>query len=511
MKKLSISRLSSLFTSLLLTTQSLFSAALENPFSTYVKQAVEEWGVPGLAIAVIKDGEVYFEDSHGLLTEGRPDLITAETKFAIGSITKSMVATLIATLVEEGKLDWDDRVTKYLPNFTLENKYAAQELRIRDLLSHRSGIDEHAGDLLFLFNRPEVVGQKVGQFPIEARFRSQFRYQNITYQVAGEVIKQVTGRSWQEEIQQRVFSPLEMENTFANPKSLAFVPNVATPHVKRGKTVELVPWEKEVDFGPAGGICSTLADMEIWMKFLLSPAKGSMVPRISEKSFTPLFTPQIFIANDPTTRYLYPETKFMTYGLGWYVYDYQGKKVIEHSGNIPGMSAKVLIIPEERLGVVVLCNEDQTLLPHALCFRAADTFSDQSRYGKKRDWSRQFLQIELGAERLAEQERLAVLPPKKDDLPPVHRRVITPFLGVYRNELLGEVVVIKEGTGLVMTIGSGMRGKLEQLGVNRFQVIWEDLIPRIFPGNGIVIFSPSDESSHDVTISTIGTFNRQGI
>ena len=356
-------------------------------FDDYVAQSVKDWKTTGLAVAVVKDGQIVFAKGYGVRRLGSPEPIDDRTLFAVGSTTKAMTAAAIGMLVDEGKVAWDDPVIKHLPWFALKDPYMTREIRVRDLLIHRAGVPNT--DFLW-YEQPlsarEIIG-RLRDVELETSPRTHFTYQNVMYAVAGEVVAAASGMPWAEFVRTRIFEPLGMSGTIATAATLAEQPNVATPHYEIDGTVQVIRNASVDGVAPAGSVWSSVRDMAQWLNMLLArgTAGGPAGKRLlSEKVVAELFTPQTMVGPDafyPTARLTTPH--WTTYGLGWFQADYGGEKVDFHTGSIDGMVAIAGLIRDRNLGVVVLANLDHTELRHALMYRVFDAYLGRPA----RDWS----------------------------------------------------------------------------------------------------------------------------
>jgi CubicO group peptidase (beta-lactamase class C family) len=343
-------------------------------FDRYVAQAAHEWKVPGLAIAIVKDDSLVFAKGYGA---------DEHTRFAIGSTTKAMTSAGLAMLVDEGKLHFDDKVTKYIPELQLADAYASHELTIRDLLTHRSGL---GGTDMFWYEweypRAEVI-RRLRYVEPTASFRSTWQYQNVMYSLAGTIIERVSGMPWESFVRQRIFSPLGMNETIPLVAEAKGKPNVAVPHVLANDSVRAIPMRSTDGVASAGSVYSSVNDMSKWMRFILDSGRVGSTRLIQAATFRELITPQIRapMSEYPALQLAKPD--FFSYGLGWFVQDYAGQQVWMHTGSIDGMCAIIGLMPNERLGVYVLENLDHAELRHALMYEAFDLYNG----GPRRDWS----------------------------------------------------------------------------------------------------------------------------
>lgn len=439
-------------------------------FDAYTSDAVAEWGAVGLAVAVVKDGELLFARGYGVRDAEAGGPVDAETLFAIGSTTKAMTAAAIGMLVEEGKLDWDDPVTRHLPSFRLSDPWLTREVTIRDLLTHRAGMGN--ADFLWYEVETEIdeILERFAQAPVAYSPRSSFIYQNIMYAAAGAVIEAVAGLPWEEFLRSRIFEPLGMTGTVPLLAETVDRPNVAVPH----HTVdgELVPIDNaSVDpVRAAGSVWSSVSDMSLWLRTLLA---GGVAPNgtriLAESTVNELFRPQAFVpeaAYYPTARLTRPN--WATYGLGWFQQDYRGRKIDFHTGSIDGMVAIAGLVRDEGLGVYVLGNRDHVEVRHALMLRVFDLFLAP---GEVRDWS---TELKAMYDALAERAREAaerVRATRIEGTEPTHD--LSEYSGVYADSLFGTVNVSRADGGLFIERGPGLRGPLEHWHYDTFVTDWE--------------------------------------
>ncbi len=449
----------------------------------YIVRAMRDWEVPGLALAIVKNDAVVLAKGYGVKRLGDPAPVTERTIFAIGSASKAFTTAALAMLVEEGKIRWDDPVLKYLPDFQLFDPYVTRELTVRDLVTHRSGLER--ADLLWygsMYEREEIV-RRIRFLKPRWSFRSHFGYQNILYLVAGQLIRAVTGKTWDEFIRERIFQPLGMTTSTTSVKALREASDVATPHAKVENIVRPIPWRDIDNIAPAGAINSSVLEMAEWIRLHLNEGTYRGQRFWNAAMEREMQTPQMIIRPEPPYSTLFPEARFLTYGLGWFLHDYRGRKIVEHGGNIDGMSALVILVPEEKLGAVILTNMNGTLLVHALKYRILDAFFG----APPRDWSAEFLQR---AKALQEQQQAALK--RIEDARVVGTRPALPpaqYVGTYENDVYGEVSVAEEEGRLVLRFGPTRVGDLEHWHYETFRVRWRDpLFPRAF-----AIFVPDVE------------------
>jgi CubicO group peptidase (beta-lactamase class C family) len=321
--------------------------------------------VPGLALAIVKDGKILVAKGYGVRKLGDPTFVDEHTMFGIGSNTKAFTTAALATLVDAGKLSWDDPVYQRLPGFVMYDPYVSHEMTIRDLLTHRSGMGLGEGDLLFwpqsTYTRDEII-HKLRFMKPASSFRSHYAYDNLLYMTAGQIIPAVTGTSWDDYIRQNIFVPLGMMNS--NTTTTAFKPgdDYAFPHSRVDGKLQVIALEALDNAGPAGSINSCAADMAKWVQLQLN--HGKFVDRdgrlFSEERSREMWTPQTIL---PIGNYAPPlaglKPNFADYALGWGLRDYHGRKLVGHTGGVAGFVSRVMLVPEENLGIVVLTNAEE--------------------------------------------------------------------------------------------------------------------------------------------------------
>jgi len=477
------------------------SATLKR-FDGYVAKAVKDWSVPGLAIAIVRNDSIVFSKGYGVRTLGKPEPVDEHTLFAIGSTTKAMTAALMGMLVDDGRVQWDAPVISYLPDFVLYDPYATREFTVRDLLTHRGGLPNT--DFLWADsgNAFPVVLHRMRFAKPAYSFRSSFIYQNVMYATAGALEAQVTKGSWDELLRSRILQPLGMSETVTSVKVLPSLPDVATPHAMIDDSVRIVHWRNLDNIGPAGSVNSNVHDMARWIRFLLDSARTGGRRVLAPATFAELFTPQQIVPPSqfyPTAKETNPHV--VSYGLGCFLHEYRGRRVAMHTGSIDGMSAIVGMLPDERVGVVVLANLDHAELRHALMMKVFDMYTGSP----DRDWSRDLLALygklrtqAQTAQKARQRER------DPDAQPPLP---LARYAGTYTDSLLGVVRIVMENKKLVAHSGSSDVGDLEPWNGNTFVVTWRDPLA----GKDLVTFVPTTSGAiGEVRVDGLGSLSRSG-
>lgn len=448
------------------------AAARSEPLAgldAYITQALRDWEVPGLAIAVVKDDSVVYAKGFGVRELGQPDAVSVNTVFIAASTTKAFTAALMAMLVDSARVRWNAPVTTYLPGFQLYDPFVTRELTVRDLLSHRSGLGR--ADALWYgstYSRDEILRRLRFERPSWS-LRSQYGYNNNMFIAAGQVIAAVTGRPWDDVVRERILQPLGMTRTTTSVTPLRAMDDVATPHARYDGRITPIAWRNFDNVGSAGSINTTVRDMAQWVRFQLGRGTYGGRRLLSDSAFRQMRLPNTPIRPDASADTLWPEVHLRAYGLGWVLNDYRGRLVVSHGGALDGMRAQVGLIPEERLGVVVMANSDQVgSLLVGLQYRVFDSYTG----GARRDWSADLLaDLRKGREREA-RDSVKTDSMRVRGTQPSH--TLAQFAGRYVDSLYGEMTVAEEGGRLVLRFGAWAVADLEHWHYDTFRATWRD-------------------------------------
>src|SRR3954454_16292318 len=351
-------------------------------FDEYVRRVMQTFAVPGVSVAIVKDGKVVLARGYGVRRLGEPAPVDARTRFGIASNTKLLTATALALLVEEGKIEWDKPVITYLPAFAMSDPYVTHELTVRDLLVHRSGLGLGAGDLLWwppsTYNRKEIA-RRIRYIPLATSFRSAYAYDNVLYLVAGELIEAVSGKSWEDFVRTRILAKVGMTDSDVRHSGATAGGNVAGTHAEVNDTVRAVDPFTSDNTNPAGGIMSGAADMAKWMMVQLDSGRVADGSRL----FSPASATQLWREVTPTpigdapggmSALAHLRATMAGYALGLGVRDYRGHILRQHTGGLPGYLSKVAMIPDLRLGVAVLTNQESGLAFESIVYQVLDYY-----------------------------------------------------------------------------------------------------------------------------------------
>ncbi|MEH6514355.1 MAG: serine hydrolase [Maribacter arcticus] len=407
-------------------------------FDAMIVQGMKDWKVPGLATIVVKDGEVVFQETYGVKNLKTKEAVDENTLFNMASTTKAIVAIAIGMLVDDGKLNWDDKVTDYVPYFKLSDYYITADAQVKDLLTHNLGIGN--ADALWTLDSLSTK-ETIQRFQFAEKtypLRGGFTYQNIMYAVAGEVIAAASGKPWNEFVQERIFNPLEMTRTQAIAANIFKAGNYVTPYLN-----DVEEGLVEVDYGfsdqigPAGMICSTAHDIGNYLTFLVNDGVFKSDTLLQPKTFKKLFEPHSFLGTTgtyPTNALTKPN--WNTYGLGWFQQDYKGHKLDFHTGSLFGLVAIAGIMHDKDVAVYVFANLDHAELRHAIMYKAMDLFAFDD---DGRDWHTEVFNLYEGFKKegidKAQKGEAERVKNTKPSLP------LADYEGTYKNKMLGSVQV----------------------------------------------------------------------
>jgi CubicO group peptidase (beta-lactamase class C family) len=343
-----------------------------------VEKTLKTFDVPGIAVAIVKDDKIVYEHGYGVRSLATGGKVDENTLFGIASNSKAFTAASIGILCDEGKLKLDDKVTDYIPEFKLYDPYASSEFTIRDLLTHRSGLGLGAGDLMIFpdsgtYTLKDIIHNLRYLKPVSS-FRSKFDYDNQMYMVAGEIIARVSGMSWEEFVETNIMKPLQMTHSAAGYQRLKDLSNVVAAHSTVEGKVVVIPRYFQPVVDPAGGIYSSVHDLSKWIIMQMNNGKyGDSLKKqlFSAAIHQQMWSPQTIMSAGGFPVY---HTHFAAYGLGWFLSDVKGYKEVEHTGGIDGMVTDVTLIPELKLGIIVLTNQESGAAFTAITNQIKDTY-----------------------------------------------------------------------------------------------------------------------------------------
>lgn len=440
-----------------------------------VRETIDRFEVPGLALAIVKDGRVAAARGYGVRELGGDARVDERTRFGIASNTKAFTATALALLVEEGRLEWDAPVIAYLPRFRMWDPWVTNEITVRDLLVHRSGLGLGQGDLLGWppsdRSREEIV-RAIRWLEPKTSFRSAYAYDNVLYHVAALVIEEASGVPWEEFVASRILGPLGMADTRVSRASVREPGNVARTHARVDGVVRPVRPFDATNTNASGGINSSAADMAKWMIVQLDSGRvAGREPLYSHATTRELWGLVTPIPSGPPPVGLEPlRTHFNGYGLGLFVRDYRGRQMVTHTGGLPGYVSRLTLLPEERLGVVVLTNAEEGAAFNVITHHVLDHYLGAPPH----DWLGAHLALAARRDsaRAAASEASAAArdAASRPSLP------LASYAGTYSDRWYGDVVLALEDAGLAIrfTRTPVLVGDLEHWQHDTFLVRWRD-------------------------------------
>lgn len=443
---------------------------LPENFDSWLELSRQDWKIPGMAVGIVKDGEVIYAKGFGEKRLGNGEEVDANTIFSIASVSKNITAAALGILVDEGKIDWDDKITKHIPWFQLKDPWITQEITIRDALTHRVGLGRILGNRLqFMTNSPrDSILYQMRYMELEKPFRSAFVYNNVMYSLAGQIIEHTDGRTWDAFLKERLFAPLEMNSATTSINQLKTSDNQAYPHQEiEGKVVPISRrnWDNA---GPAGGVNASVNDLNKWMLMQLETSgeyKGKTI--ISAEQMNEIHKPQMVV---PRGNAMDAQS---SYGFGWNITDYKGKRVITHGGATDGFNTAMYLMPELDLGIIVVGNTFNSL-GNAVAYQVMDSFLGNSDV----DWSQRYLQgynraydRALEAREKIHQARIKKTKPSLE---------LDAYVGRYHSMGYGNVEVKKIGNDLVLYFWDteGLEAKLEHWHYDTFRAVWKNTAQR---------------------------------
>ena len=473
-------------------------ASAQNIFVTdsldaYMVREMSRWKIPGVAVAIVKDGKPVLIKGFGVRKEGAPEKIDEQTLFQVASNTKLFTATCLSLLHQQKKLSLDDKVTKWLPDFRLYDTLATREVTIRDMLTHRIGYLTFQSDFLNWnsnLSRQELINRMRNVKPVYG-FRARWGYCNMGYVVAGEIVKQVSGLAWENFVFDHLFKPLGMNRTSVSQAAIVSDSNAAGGHTVINDTIIPLEYANIDNIGPCGSINSSIKDMSTWVLMQLDSGSHEGNRIIPFPAIRETWRSQM-IMNDPGNP-LFPTKHFSAYGLGLELNDFSGRKVMSHSGGTNGFITQIMFVPEERLGIVVFTNTDANNFYDAFCYQVLESYltlpyrnlSELYFERYKESIFAQESEIKSWRERTARKPESAL---------PLDR-----YVGKYNNSVYGDLEIKKENNKLNIYFAHHPKniGRLEPYGGNEFVCTYSDIIY----GVKMITFTTENEKVKTITLS----------
>lgn len=434
-----------------------------------IHRIMKDFDIPGLSIGIVRNDSIILSKGYGNLEIHKKRPVNENTIFGIGSISKSFTALTLGILVDKGKIDWDDKVKEFLPYFELYSPYVTDNFTIRDLLTHRSGLKDVSGGTLWYhsdYSRIEVIKRLKYLEPVSG-FREKPAYQNVMYVVASEIVKEVSGMTWDNFLKSRVFDKLKMTQSTSLSTEREANLNLAQPHIWNDNYEKVaIKQEKGDNLAPGGFIYSSSREMSNYMRLLLNNGVFDNDTIVSPKIINEIFKPQIIYPMGGAPFY----NEFTSYGFGWWLTPKNGHKIIQHSGGIDGMSANLVMIKDMNLGFVILTNEAEEPATFLLTARILEMlFDDESYdiYSRVKDYRNENLKK------------------KKDSPSQISENLNTEpslelqeFAGKYTDKMYGDILInYTEDNELEISFTHSQifRGKLEHWHFDTFKINWFDI------------------------------------
>jgi CubicO group peptidase (beta-lactamase class C family) len=412
--------------------------AKNKKLNTMIEAGMKDWQIPGLAVVVVKNGEVIYKKAYGVKDMETKEPVNEQTLFSMASTTKAFIAMALGILVDQQKVAWDDKVIDHLPSFQLSDHYITADARVKDLLTHNLGIAQADG--LWAMDHSSTK-ETLGRFKYTKTsypLRGGFEYQNIMYAVAGELIEAVSGQPWTQFVQQYILTPLDMSRTITTSSEITKAGNYVTPHFNDvDEGLIKIDYTLSDQIGAAGMMWSSISDISKYLNFLVNDGVVKGDTLIKPATFKYLFEPHAFLTDSgvyPTNALTKPN--WNTYGLGWFQQDYRGIKLDFHTGSLPGLIALAGIVHEHDLAVYVFANLDHAELRHAILYKAIDlyAFNDDSR-----NWHDETYKLYQGFKNKSNEARQNFKDKRVQNTKP--SLPLDQYVGTYTNDLLGMATI----------------------------------------------------------------------
>lgn len=442
---------------------------VKDSLDIYVKRGLENWQIPGAAVLIVKDGKIIVEKGYGVKELGSLDKVDENTLFMIGSNTKAFTGTALALLEYQKKLDLEDKVIKFLPDFKMEDPWVTKHLNLQDIVSHRMGLQTFQGDFMYWTSdlTPDEVIEKFGMITPKYDFRTKYGYTNAGYAIAGKIIQKVSGKTWADFIKENLFNPLKMLRTV--PLSVEFFKtnNIAKPHTFINGKMSVLPFQNIDNLAPCGSIGSSINDLSHWVIAQLDSGKyndSTIIPfSVIQRTREP-------ISIQKRVRHPYNQTHYALYGMGWALQDYEGCEIVSHTGGVNGFVTSVTLMPEENLGIVVLTNTDQNAFFQSLKWEILDSYLGLPYRNYDSTYFDAFTKRQTANDKWIKEVQDSVVMKLKPEIN------LNEFVGKYENDVYGnsELTLIGNNLELSLQHHSYLKGKLEYIGNNRFLCTYSD-------------------------------------
>jgi CubicO group peptidase (beta-lactamase class C family) len=436
-----------------------------------------------MAVAIVKDDKIVFAKGYGVREIGKAEKVDENTLFAIASNSKAFTTASLSILVDEKKLNWDDKVSKYLPEFQMYDPYVTREITVRDLVTHRSGLDTFSGDLLWYettYSTDEIL-RRVRFLKPTSSFRSSYGYQNLMFTAAGKIVEKISGKTWARFVDERILTPLKMTRTTTSVKDLKS--NYATPHNESGGTLRALHHGNVDGAAPAAGLNSSVKELGNWLRLQLGRGTFESKQFFAKERSAEMWSAITPLGVNPFPAPNAPTKLFSAVGMGWFVNDYRNRKMISHTGGLDGMLSMTAMLPEENLGVVVLTNSEAGAYS-TIANKVFDVFLEVA---PKRDWSTERLErVKANKTREDAEDKKIVDARVKETKPSLS---LAGYAGTFGGEMFGDATVTEENGKLVLRLlpSPNFVADLEHWHYDTFLIKWRPTVAYNFP-RGFVNF-----------------------
>ena len=434
----------------------------------YYTKMVKDWDIPSVSIGIVKDGELIFTGSYGVLEVGKKEKPNEHTLYAIASNSKAFTSAIIGMLVQEERLNWDDKVKKYLPYFAIYDPWVSDNVTIRDILSHRVGLGTFSGDNIWYKSNlsAEEIIKHIKYLPKAYDFRAGYGYSNLMYITAGEIIKTITGKSWSENVKERILDPLDMNRTVSSINELDSKGNYASPHARKDNKNYVIPWVNWDTVASAGGLISSVQDISKWMIFNLNNGIHGKDTLLSKKTRNMVWTPHNNHSVDHTSKNDF-NRHFNSYGLGWGLSDYHGRMKVGHTGGYDGMITAITLIPDENIGVVVLTNGVKSPIMAATYYALDKFLGIEPKYWSVTELERKN-KLEEQDTRIADRKAKRVLNTKSSISP-------ENIIGEYQSDIYGKIYIVSKNDQLKLEFEHSplLSATLSHWHYDVWEIIWD--------------------------------------
>jgi CubicO group peptidase (beta-lactamase class C family) len=440
-----------------------------------VEKVLVTFDVPGISVGIIKDDKIVHAKGYGVRSLRTNQKVDENTLFGIASNSKAFTSAALGMLVDEKKLKWDDKVTDFIPEFKMYNSFVTEEFTIKDLLTHRSGLGLGAGDLMMFpdsnsFTKKDIIHNLRYLKPVSS-FRTKYDYDNNLYIVAGEIVERVSGMTWEDFIEKRIMQPLNMTKSAASISRLKDKSNIISPHCAVNDKVQAIDIDWSETANAAGGICSNITDLSKWLIMQMNNGKyGDNKQLFSEEVHEEMWTPQTIINARATSPY---NTHFASYGLGWFLSDVKGYKQATHTGGLAGVVTQITLLPELKLGIIVLTNQQIGAAFSAITNTIKDSYLGISGIDRVKQMSDRVKKGEAEAKKITSDIWANIEKQQKES---TIKPDLNNYIGTYTDQWFGNIVIsIKDGKTYLHAVRSPkLTGEMLYYKANTFVVKWHD-------------------------------------